>query len=158
MVSTLKTKSMQKIPSILAGVAGEYFIAAELSRRGWIASISLRNTRGIDVLVTNSDASHSITIQCKTTQGSERVWMLNERCERFVSDDHFYVFVRLRDEFARPCYHVVPSKVVADHIQYFHQQWLNTPGREGRPHVDTPMRKYADHDNVYLQRWDLLGL
>ena len=57
-----------KIPTILAGVAGEYFVAAELSRRGWIASISLRNTRGIDILVTNQEASRSITIQCKTSQ------------------------------------------------------------------------------------------
>jgi hypothetical protein len=49
-----------KIPPILAGVAGEYFVAAELSRRGWIASISLRNTRGIDILVTNQEASRKM--------------------------------------------------------------------------------------------------
>jgi hypothetical protein len=42
-----------RIPPVLTGVAGEYFVAAELSRRGYIASISLRNTRGIDILVTN---------------------------------------------------------------------------------------------------------
>jgi hypothetical protein len=30
------------IPSVLAGVAGDYFVAAELSRRGYIASISLQ--------------------------------------------------------------------------------------------------------------------
>jgi len=45
-----------KIPSLLAGVAGEYFVAAELSRRGHIASVSLRNTRGIDILATNAEA------------------------------------------------------------------------------------------------------
>jgi len=47
---------------MLAGVAGEYFVAAELSRRGYIASISLRNTRGIDILATNQAATRSITI------------------------------------------------------------------------------------------------
>jgi hypothetical protein len=62
---------MAKIPSILVGVAGEYFVAAELSRRGYIASISLRNTRGIDILATNEDATRSITIQCKASQGGE---------------------------------------------------------------------------------------
>ena len=59
-----------KIPSVLTGVAGEYFVAAELSRRGYIASISLRNTRGIDILATNQDGSRSITIQCKTHQST----------------------------------------------------------------------------------------
>lgn len=149
---------MSKIPAILAGVAGEYFIAAELSRRGWIASISLRNTRGIDILVTNQDASRSITIQCKTTQKKEKSWLLNEKCEDFFSADHFYIFVNLGEQANRPSYHIVPSKVVADHVQYYHRQWLDTPGREGRPHVDNPMRKYSDPDGSYLERWDLLGL
>ena len=35
--------------SILAGISGEYFVAGELSRRGWIASLTLRNTRGVDI-------------------------------------------------------------------------------------------------------------
>ena len=54
--------------SLLAGVAGEYFVAAELSRRGFIASITLRNTRGIDIVVTNKDATKTVTIQCKTSR------------------------------------------------------------------------------------------
>jgi hypothetical protein len=156
------TKNMaqiaSKIPMILAGVAGEYFVAAELSRRGWIASISLRNTRGIDILVTNQEASRSITIQCKTTQKKDKNWMLNEKSENFFSDDHFYVFVNLNKSSERPSYHIVPSKVVADHIQYYHQLWLDTPGRAGHQRVDNPMRKYSDSENEYLERWELLGL
>jgi hypothetical protein len=62
-----------KIPSVLAGVAGEYFVAAELSRRGHIASISLRNTRGIDIIATNKEASRSVTIQCKTNQLTRKI-------------------------------------------------------------------------------------
>jgi len=49
-----------QIPPVQTGVAGEYFVAAELSRRGHIASISLRNTRGIDILATNQYGSRSI--------------------------------------------------------------------------------------------------
>jgi hypothetical protein len=75
--------SESKIPSGLAGVAGEYFVAAELSRRGWIASITLRNTRGIDILATNASASRSVTIQCKTRQQKAKKWLLNEKCESF---------------------------------------------------------------------------
>src|SRR5690348_13094424 len=71
------------IPSVLTGVAGEYFVAAELSRRGYIASISLRNTRGIDILATNQAATRNITIQCKTNQSGARNWMLNEKSEEF---------------------------------------------------------------------------
>ena len=58
--------------SLLAGIAGEYFVAAELSRRGFIASITLRNTRGIDIVVTNKDATKTVTIQCKTSRKKKR--------------------------------------------------------------------------------------
>lgn len=45
-----------KILSTLVGVAGENFVAAELSRRSYIASTSMRNTRGINILATNEEA------------------------------------------------------------------------------------------------------
>jgi hypothetical protein len=34
----------KRISGVLSGVAGEYLVAGELSRRGYIASIPLRNT------------------------------------------------------------------------------------------------------------------
>ena len=68
-----------KLPKGLTGVAGEYFVAAELSRRGYIASITLRNTRGIDILASNADATRQVAIQVKTNQGSKPQWVLNWR-------------------------------------------------------------------------------
>jgi len=58
-----------KLPGLQAGIAGEYFVAAELSRRGYVASITLRNTRGIDILASNKDATKSVGILVKTCQG-----------------------------------------------------------------------------------------
>ncbi len=101
---------------MLTGVAGEYFVAAELSRRGYIASISLRNTRGIDILATNQAATRSITIQCKTNQRGVKTWMLNHKSEDFFAPDHYYVFVALGPATERPCFHVVPSQTVANFI------------------------------------------
>ena len=147
-----------KIPSSIAGVAGEYFVAAELSRRGYIASISLRNTRGIDILATNAEASRSITIQCKTSQVARRVWVLSEKSEDFISVSHFYVFVALGGVSERPTYHIVPSADVAKHTRETHSQWLQAPGRDGRKHVDNPVRNFSDRGETYLERWDLLGL
>ena len=147
-----------KIPSVLAGVAGEYFVAAELSRRGHIASISLRNTRGIDILVTNQAASRSVTIQCKTRQSARKVWILNEDCETYTADTHFYVLLALGGLTERPRYHVVPSCDVAEHVSRTHREWLQRPGRGGRQHVDSPIRNFADPENKYVERWDLLGL
>jgi len=147
-----------KIPAIIAGVAGEYFVAAELSRLGYIASISLRNTRGIDILATNQDGSLSITIQCKTSQKRRKSWILNEKSEDFASDSHFYVFVSLGKSGERPRYHIVPSRVVATRVKAGHREWLNKPGKSRQKHVDSPVRLFSDEDDEYLERWDLLGL
>jgi hypothetical protein len=58
-----------RLSTTLSGIAGEYFVAAELSRRGYVASLTLQNTRGIDILASNGDATKSVGIQVKTKQG-----------------------------------------------------------------------------------------
>ena len=147
-----------KLSSVLSGVAGEYFVAAELSARGYIASITLRNTKGVDIVCSNSDASKSVAIQVKTNRGANRSWVLNQKGEDYFADNLFYVFVNLNNSERAPDYFVVPSKIVATHIKESHQTWLNTPGRAGRAHVDTTMRKFLDTEEKYLNRWDLLEL
>jgi len=149
----LKQKKIQKIPSILVGVAGEYFVAAELSRRGYIASISMRNTRGIDILATNEKAKRSITIQCKTNQNGRSSWILNEKAEEFVPKDHYYVFVALTATNERPRFHVVPARAVAKYARESHREWLSQ-----KPRNPTSMRKFNDPEGKYRDRWDLLKL
>ena len=66
------SRAKMSTTSLLAGVAGEYFVAAELLRRGVIASTTLRITRGFDIVVTNKDATKTVTIQCKTSRTTKR--------------------------------------------------------------------------------------
>ncbi len=150
-------KPKQKLASTLCGVSGEYFVAAELSRRGYVASLTLRNTRGIDVLASNVDATQTVGIQVKTNQANRREWMLNRKAEADQAENLFYVFVRLNGT-GQPAFHIVPRAIVAQFVRTDHRAWLKTPGKSGRPHVDTPMRKFKDPDDSYLGRWDLLGL
>jgi len=141
-----------KIPSILVGVAGEYFVAAELSRRGYIASISMRNTKGIDILATNASAKRSVTIQCKTNQGGSSSWLLNKKAETVISLNHFYIFVAIGPLEESPRFHVVPSHRVARDIKIDHRQFLMRGG------VDNPIRKFNDPEGNFVNRWDLLKL
>ena len=148
---------MAKLSSILSGVAGEYFVAAELSRRGYTASLTLRNTRGVDILVSNADATKSVGIQVKTNQGGKGEWLLSEKVERDVATNLVFVFVRLNG-LGPPEYYIVPLADVARCTSEDHKRWLATPGRQGQSHKDNPVRKFADPEQVYLNRWALLGL
>jgi len=152
------TASLDNLSTILTGVAGEYFAAAELSRRGYVASVTLRNTRGMDVIATNADASRSVGISVKTNKTNRKDWMVNEKAESFLSETLFYVFVNLKGVGENPAFHVVPSKVVATSVYESHRAWLSKLKKSGEARKDSSMRRFTDPENKYLDRWDLLGL
>ena len=111
---------MSKLSPILSGIAGEYLTAGELSRRGFIASVTLKNSKGVDILVTNSGATKTLGIQVKTNQDSLKWWLLDKKAENFFADHLFYVFVNLNSGRA-PDFFIVPSKTVAKAIKENHK-------------------------------------
>jgi len=52
----------------------------------------------------------------------------------------------------------VPSKIVAATIKKSHSDWLKAPSASGKPRKDSQIRNFSDKTNVYLERWELLGL
>ena len=150
-----KTK---KISSMLAGVSGEYFVAAELSRRGYICSVTLKNTKGIDILVCNEDAKKTLGIQVKTNQVNKSEWVLSEKNEKLIDLNICYVFVNLREGGELPEFYIVPSKIVASYISNDHKNWLSKKGSKGQDRKDSNLRKFRDLNKKYLGRWDLLGI
>lgn len=138
-------------------MAGEYFVAGELSRRGYLASLTLKNTQGIDVLAASGDASRPVGIQVKTNQDDVREWLATKKVESQSAGSMFFVFVALVGD-GQPRYHVVPSRVVAEYCRRTHREWLAQPARKGQKHKDNDMRLFKDTTDRYLNRWDLPGL
>lgn len=145
-----------KLPNILSGISGEYFVAAELSRRGFITTLTLKNTKGVDILASDQEAIKTIAIQVKTTTKNKNEWMLTEKSESFVSENHFYVLVRLNN-LAQPTFHIVPSKAIAKKIKTSHQKWLDTPAKDGSKHNTSSVRIFRDFEDKYKDKWDLLS-
>jgi hypothetical protein len=153
----LTLREPAKLSRTQAGIAGEYLVAGELSRRGYVASVTLRNTRGIDILTSNRDATKSVGIQVKTCQRAKPVWLLTKKAEQDLASNLFYVFVCLPPRSA-PTYHIVPRRVVAQHARKSHKRWLATLGTRGQRHRDNDMRVFRDPEGRYKDRWELLGL
>lgn len=141
--------------NISTGNCGEYFVAAELERRGFTAAVPMSNTKDFDILAINRETNKQIAIQVKTTKFKQKSWTLNEKNENIIDDNVFYFFVAL-NELENPEYHIVPSSIVAKTIKESHQKWLDTPGRNGQKHNDNAMRKFEDIDNKYLNNWECL--
>ena len=149
---------LSHLESTLVGVAGEYFVAAELSLRGYLASVTLRNSRGIDIIASSADASKSVSIQVKTSKSKTPSWILSKKSEDFFSDSHFYVFVLLKSLGTRPDFFVAPSIAVAKYICTTHREWLQGSKRDGTQRQDSNMRKFDDPEGQHRERWDVLGL
>jgi hypothetical protein len=153
-----KPEAVVRLPATLSGVAGEYFVAAELSRRGYVATLTLRSTRGIDILASNADSTCSVGIQVKTSQFPKPAWLASKKVEDAeLAENLFFVFVSLNG-LGAPSYYVVPRSVVATFVRKNHEAWLSQPKRDGKPRKDTAMREFQDLEGLYLNRWDLLGL
>lgn len=72
-----KDKAFLAAPKLIGKIsplfAGEYFVAAELPGGGHIASISVRNMRGFEIVAASRLASRSIATACKTNQAPRRI-------------------------------------------------------------------------------------
>lgn len=153
-----RSRAVGKISPGLAGTAGEYLVAGELSRRGYIASITIRNARGIDILVSDEDARRSVGIQVKTSQGSKPIWVLSQKIETMDTAANLFFVLVVLNGLAEPAYHIVPRKVLVREVTTRHRKWLAAPGIKGQQRNDSSMRKFDDVEGRFRDRWDLLGL
>ena len=96
------------------GNAGEYFVAAELERRGFTVGIPMSNVKDYDILCANKNGKQ-FALQIKTTSKWNNKWILNQKSEKIVADNVFYVFVHLH-QLGNPSYFIVPSKYVAETV------------------------------------------
>jgi len=113
----------------ISGAAGVYFVAGELSRKGYIALTTTRNVKGPDLIVFNTDLTKTIYLQVKTNRYKYDFWIVGKPD---VKDNLFYVFVNLLGDQKRPEYYVVPSKDV--YQQY--QDWQNSRKYEDLSEAD----------------------
>ncbi len=135
----------------LVGIAGVHFVVAELSRRGWIALPTIRNTAGIDILAHKGDRSNQI--QVKTRENARR-WVLGKSAEQLLSEDLFYVFVNLK-QHESPEYFIFPSSIVSSYVTRTHRLFLEAGGK------DNPMRAFPNaYGKIDLDRhesnWEIL--
>jgi hypothetical protein len=98
---------MAEIQSNSTGLSGEYFVAAELLRRGYSVGITMGNAKAIDILA-EKDGNQFI-IQVKAIFKKKNVgWpMMTDK----VIENIFYVFVNLNgDKMTEPDYFIATGK------------------------------------------------
>ncbi|OGZ16383.1 MAG: hypothetical protein A3G11_01245 [Candidatus Lloydbacteria bacterium RIFCSPLOWO2_12_FULL_51_9] len=151
--------------TIFSGIAGEYFVAAELSRRGYIASLTLRNTPDVDILASNGERTVKIQVKTRRTDKTNG-WNFGgkELIHKKEWSNMFYVLVEISsDPIAGAVgYYIIPKNELNEIVEKNFREWLKgTNLRNGQPRKskvrmfiprelsDFPVQEYKD-------RWDKL--
>jgi hypothetical protein len=141
------------------GLSGEFYVLAQLVQRGLVASLTLANTKGVDILVSNARLNQLFKIEVKTTDRGPRYeslfsnepcygWPMSAKHEHVVDTNLFYCFVALRGVEHLPRFFIVPSDYVAMYVREQHAYWLRT---RQRAVAETAMRRFR------IQSSDPLG-
>lgn len=139
--------------------AGEYFVAAELSRRGAYAVTFAGSMPQIDILASNVERTRTVSIQVKTRRSG--TWHAStdegQPCRPDPNETHFWVLVDLGSTAAS--YYVVPGWWMRNNIFEVHQAYLAKHG--GRQKIN-PEAKHHGIDAGRLAewkgRWEILKL
>jgi len=134
-----------KVSSVILGAAGEHYVMAELLRRGLIAAKAPEGVPNFDIVITDINGERLAAIQVKTRRdykGGDKGWHMKAKHDTLVAERMFYVFVDVgHDEGSSVSFFVMPSHVVAETCKLSHEIWLQTPGKGGRPHSDSDIRR-----------------
>jgi hypothetical protein len=143
------------------GRAGEYFVAAELIRRGAYAVTFAGNMPEIDILAADAAQTRTVAIQVKTRRSGSWQTRLREWTVRDpeIAARRFWVFVDLARPGVLPAYYIVPERWIQRDIDEHHAAYL---ARHGGRRARSPG---SDHHSIALtritqwqDRWDQLGI
>jgi hypothetical protein len=142
------------------GRAGEYYVAAELNRRGFDAVTFTGNMPGIDIMASRVGEGHTVFIQVKTKRRGN--WHTSHlEGDKTPRKDFFWVFVALPEEQpGHPKYWIVPDCWIRADIKKNHSQYMISWKQK---HGDQERR--STHHGIAESRlkkwqdcWDLLKM
>ena len=160
----------KKLSTKRIGDVGELFVAAELTRRGYIVTFTSPNTKSIDLIVINEDGSKMKNIQVKATGENISKWKMDKDDEQIKNTNLWYVFVKLdkQEQYKPVSYHILSSRTVVKKIKqrakYDKAQFtkrnkkFNKNKKKRRAPTTIANRWFYDEENKFVDRWDKLNL
>lgn len=144
---------------IFTGIAGEYFVAAEISKRGAIATITLKNVPSIDILASSVDGKQAVNIQVKAGRLTTGGFIVGHKLMKTLGKKFFYIFVFLKD-IGEPEYWVIPQAIVAKTVELDYQKWIKGRSIKSKKAPRTLQWKHLKSKRFqkYYNNWKILGL
>jgi hypothetical protein len=101
---------MPRVDGQITALAGEFFVAAELLRRGLQVSMTFGNAKAIDLIAYDPETLRTFTVQVKALRAKNYFLIDGNK----INGKHHYVFVLLNTPPAAPEYFIVPGAEFAE--------------------------------------------
>jgi hypothetical protein len=102
-------------------LAGEFFVAAELQRRGVSAAVTYGNAKQADVVVLSASGASAAVLEVKSTS-SRHKWVVGNRIPE--PSEQLWVFVHIPDgEGESPRYFILASRELHGILMPYHKEY-----------------------------------
>lgn len=146
----------------LVGTAGEYYVCAELCRRGHLALLTPKNNPVFDVVATSTNGSKSISIQVKTRSiRNKQGWKLGAE---MAAENHpkglFVVLVNLHDD-GLPDFYLYKHSELAKRVQAVYNTYMAKPKKDGSQRKEVGFRwfdevSFTEDDKGRRNNWKVI--
>jgi hypothetical protein len=107
---------MAEIQRSSTGLSGEYFVAAELLRRGYSVGITMGNAKAIDILAEKDGVQFIIQVKAIFKKKNVGWPMMTDK----VNESIFYVFVNLNgDKMTEPDYFIATGSEAKNKVKQY---------------------------------------
>jgi hypothetical protein len=137
---------MAEIPRNNTGLSGEYFVAAELYRRGWSVGMTIGNAKAVDLFAEKEDIIVQVQVKSIYKRKHNGWPMMRDQIKKGC----MYVFVNLNGDTldnpapAAPDYFICTSEEASEKMDQYSTRGI------------MPITRLAGND--YQNRWDKLRL
>ncbi len=128
---------MAEIQSSSTGLSGEYFVSAELLRRGYTVGITMGNAKAIDILAEKNDKQFIIQVKAIFKQNNVGWPIMRNK----VNPDHYYIFVNLNgNKMTEPEYFICIGNEAIPLIKQYETRGI--------------LNRYSLNNEDFKDRWD----
>jgi len=161
---------MKRTDKARVSLAGEFAVLSQLALLGKDANMTLGNTKGVDILVSDPITGRMLKLEVKThcrrirdTGIKSKIfgrflssWIMKEKNGKYNKKKDanlFYCFANIENEEHR--FFIVPAKVVADYIRWEFKQFQKMKRKAGKVAKDVGMRQFRigskDHKDKFRE-------
>jgi hypothetical protein len=120
---------MAEIPRNNTGLSGEYFVAAELYRRGWSVGMTIGNAKAVDLFAERENIVVQIQVKSIFKRQHSGWPMMKDR----IKKDCIYIFVNLNgDTLGSPDFFICTSREAYNLTDQYSTRGIVTLGKMKR--------------------------